>query len=334
MGQAVNFRTFRNWLCSRSYGINKKLDNSCRYGVIAEHCNNSSPPQYPPQSGQRILEARTTLRWIPRYARQAGFSITIPDIPRPYQRIHPQAYHCRSLRPLAFPGLRLFAAQRLFGILERILDTPATGKTADDLGWRQLQIGRKEKIVLFLAHRVAAYYQQYRTVRNLVPDDHLGIHQPPLGFAPFPSLYTAPRFYPRSYLSRCSQPLASFWLWPSSMFSFLRGQCVNGRIASHSADNVSMQQAAPSHSGIKAVRRGHKLSLGKPAFYLRKHLLGHFYKAGAIFAVQPHNCSCSAAQSLDTPCNPYYRRHNRDTPHRALPISGYVLDFRNQPESE
>jgi hypothetical protein len=58
-----------------------------------------------------------------------------------------------------------------------------------------------------------------------------------------------------------------------------------GRIASHSADNVSMQQAAPSHSGIKAVRRGHKLSLGKPAFYLRKHLLGHFYKAGAIFAV-------------------------------------------------
>ena len=58
-----------------------------------------------------------------------------------------------------------------------------------------------------------------------------------------------------------------------------------GRIASHSADNVSMQQAAPSHSGIKAVRRGHKLSLGEPAFCLRKHLLGHFYKAGAIFAV-------------------------------------------------
>jgi hypothetical protein len=93
-----------------------------------------------------------------------------------------------------------------------------------------------------------------------------------------------------------------------------------GRIASHSADNVSMQQAAPSHSGIKAVRRGHKLSLGKPAFYFRKHLLGHFYKAGAIFAVQPHSCSCSTAQALDTPYTLGRRHRSRHKPRRASPI--------------
>jgi hypothetical protein len=52
---------------------------------------------------------------------------------------------------LAFPGLRLLAAKRLLGILERVLDAPATGKTANDLGRRKFQVGRKEKVVLFFA---------------------------------------------------------------------------------------------------------------------------------------------------------------------------------------
>jgi len=57
---------------------------------------------------------------------------------------------------LALPRLRFLAAQKLFGILERVLDAPATGKAADNLGRRQIQIGCKEKVVLFLARRVAA----------------------------------------------------------------------------------------------------------------------------------------------------------------------------------
>jgi hypothetical protein len=104
-----------------------------------------------------------------------------------------------------------------------------------------------------------------------------------LRFALFLSLYAAPGFYPASYLGRGSQPLTSFVFGASSMFPFLFGQFVNSRIALHSADDVGMRQAATGHSGIKAIHRGHKLSLAKPDLYFRKRLPGKFYKAGAIF---------------------------------------------------
>jgi len=84
--------------------------------MIAEHYNNSFPPQHPSQCGQRIVKARMGLGGIPWHDLEAAFPIAIPDIPCPHHRVQPQAYHRRTFRSLAFPCLRLLAAQRLFGI--------------------------------------------------------------------------------------------------------------------------------------------------------------------------------------------------------------------------
>jgi len=180
--------------------------------MIAEHYNNSFVPQCPPQCGQCILKTRMALGGIPRHNRDTVFPIPISDIPCPHHRIQPQTYHCRTLGTLAFPRLRLLAAQKLLGIFERILDAPATGKTTNDFGRRQLQICCKEKIVLLFAQRVAAYYQQYRSMRNLVPDYHPCVYQPLPGLASFLSFYTLPGFHPRSYLSR------GWWSAPQKLY--------------------------------------------------------------------------------------------------------------------
>lgn len=145
--------------------------------MIAEHRYNSFSPQRPSQSGQRILKTGVRLDRVPRRNRKLDFSIAMPQIPSPRHRIQKQADHRGAFRPLALPCLRFLAAQRLLDILERIFDTPASGKSADNLSGRQPQIGRNEKVVLFLARRIAADDQQDRSGRDLVPNNHFGDDQ-------------------------------------------------------------------------------------------------------------------------------------------------------------
>jgi hypothetical protein len=72
------------------------------------------------------------------------------------------------------------------------------------------------------------------------------------------------------------------------MLLFLWRKFVNGRIASHPADEMRSSCRATGQCGIKAIRPQHKLPFWKPALYFLKHLLCQFDKAGAIFAVKPH----------------------------------------------
>lgn len=145
--------------------------------MIAEHRYNSFSPQRPSQSGQRILKTGVRLDRVPRRNRKLQFSIAMPQIPSPRTRIQKQADHRGAFRPLALPGLRLFAAQRLLDILERIFDTPASGKSADDLCRCQPQVGRNKKVVLFPARWITADDQLDRSGRDLVPNNHFGDDQ-------------------------------------------------------------------------------------------------------------------------------------------------------------
>ena len=282
--------------------------------MIAEHYNNSFPPQHPSQCSQCILETRKGFGGIPLYDRQSDFPIAIADIPLPHHRIQSQSYHCRPLLPLPLPRLWFIAAQILLGVFESILDAASPFKTADDLFRRQFQIIRKVKFVLFVGRSVASDYQHERVMRNFVPQQPSCIHPPLFRFSSFQSLYTAPGFYPRGYLGWGWQSFASFAFGTSSMFSFLPGQCVNGRIASHPADYVGICRTTTGQCGVKAVRTHHKLPFWKPALYFRKQLLRQFYKAGAVFVMQSHVDRKSHRHAAPGSPYPQGQHHNVQSP--------------------
>ena len=101
------------------------------------------------------------------------------------------------------------------------------------------------------------------------------------------------------------------------MFSFLLGQFVNSCIASYPADKMGICRTSTGQCGVKAVRRGHKLSLRKPVLYFLKHLLGKFDKAGAIF---PCLLICDKRIHL-------YRSYRQFQPAALHCASGLVLIF-------
>jgi len=152
---------------------------------FAEHRYYSLAPQVTPKTGQRILEAGMNLLRIPgRDADLAGAAL-LAQIPQPHHRTEPQAQHRRTLRPLTFRGLRFLSPDELLCVFEGVLDTPATGKSHDDLIGFERQVGGKKEVVAFFALGIAADHQKHRGLRDSIPNHLSGVDQAFLGFASF-----------------------------------------------------------------------------------------------------------------------------------------------------
>src|SRR4030042_171824 len=152
---------------------------------FSEHRYYSLTPQATPKTGQSILEAGTFLLRIPGGSRDPVLPALGAQVPQPHDRTQPQTQHRRPLGPLSLPRLRLLASHELFGVLEGVLDTPATGESPDHLGRLQRHIGAEEEIVSFFAHRVPADDQQHGLLRDPVPHHRLGVDQTLPDLAPF-----------------------------------------------------------------------------------------------------------------------------------------------------
>ena len=81
------------------------------------------------------------------------------EIPSPSHSIHPEGEGGGSLRPLAFPDLRVLAAQVLFDIPKGVFNGPAPAVLLDDLGGGGVQVGSEEEVIGFFAFGVATDHQ-------------------------------------------------------------------------------------------------------------------------------------------------------------------------------
>ena len=183
------------------------------YGRITEHTFYSFSPKLPAKAAYGISEARSTFQRIPRMNHEVSLARLLSQIPQPNHRVQPQTQARGTFGALALEGLRLLAAEILFGVFERILDRPAVGITSYDLGWGHPHIGRKKKVVSFFAFRIPADNQQYRLLRNPVPQQNFRVNQSGSAFASFADFYLLPM----------ANTFGQF-LRTENSFAFLRGR--------------------------------------------------------------------------------------------------------------
>ena len=122
-------------------------------GRITEHIFYSFSPKLTPQTTQSVCEARSCFLPVPRLHPESSRFGFLPEIPQPHHRIQRQPHRRGSFRPLPFVGLGFLAAQKLFGVLERVLDSPSVVVTFQNLFGSHRQIGCKKKVVSFFTPR-------------------------------------------------------------------------------------------------------------------------------------------------------------------------------------
>ena len=179
-------------------------------GRITEHIFYSLAPELTSQTAQSVRKARSCFLPVPRLNPERPYFGFLPEIPQPHHRIQTQTQRRRSFRALALVRLRFLAAQKLFGVFERVFDRPSVVVAFQNLCGRHRQIGGKKKIVPFFAARVSADDKQYRLMRNPIPYDLTGIHQSLDLFASLTKFDLLPISNIRSH-----------FLWVGKTFAFL-----------------------------------------------------------------------------------------------------------------
>jgi hypothetical protein len=189
---------------------------------------------------------------------------------------------------LTLVRLRLLAAQKLFCVFERVLDSPSVVVTFQNLDGGHCQIGRKEKIVSFFASRVSAYYKQYRLMRNPIPYYLTGINQSLYCFASLAKLYLLPVVDIRSHLLRVGKAFAFLARPASGFLSSFGRQIENLCVALYTRNKICLEHLFSSQRCVKAVCNQSKPPFRQPLMELVYHLHCQFYQSIAVLAVQSH----------------------------------------------
>ena len=258
------------------------------YGRFTEHTFYSFSPKLPAKAAYRISEARPTLQWIPGLNHEVLLARLLLQVPQPNHRIQPQAQARGSFGALALERLGFLAAEILFGVLERILDRPAVGITFDHLGWGHGHIGGKEKIVFLFAFRVPADHQQYRLLRNSVPQQNFRVNQSGSVFASFADFHLLPMANTFGHFLRTEK---SFAFFARTAPEFLLGgnwQIVEFGIAFYPRNDSRVGKALSSQAGVKTIGNHPKQPFRMPGDEFLDHLLGQLDQTGLFSAMQSH----------------------------------------------
>ncbi len=207
------------------------------YGRITEHTLYSFSPKLATKAGYGISEARPTLQRIPRMNHEVSLARLLLQVPQPNHRVQPQTQARGSFGALTFEGLRLLTAEILLGVFERIFDCPAVRITSYDLGWGHGQIGRKKEIALFFALRIPADDQQYRLLRNSIPQQNFRVNQPDSVFASFADFYFLPMANTFGQFLRTENSFAFFARTPTTFLLGRNWQIVKLGVAFYPRNN-------------------------------------------------------------------------------------------------
>jgi len=258
------------------------------YGRVTEHTFYSFSPKCPAKAAYCVREARSTLQWVPGMNHEVLFARLLFQVPQPNHRVQPQAQARGTFGALALERLRLLAAEKLFGVFERILDRPAVRITFYNLGWGHSQIGSKKEIVFFFAFRIPADNQQYRLLRNSVPQQNYRVNQSDSAFASFADFYLLPMVNTFGQFLRTENSLAFF---ARTAAEFLLGgnwQIVEFGVALYPRNNGGVQKFLSSQGGVKTICNHSKQPFRMPFDDFFDHLLGQLDQSRLFFAVQSH----------------------------------------------
>ena len=234
------------------------------YDPFTEHGFYLGLPKHATQAAQGIGKAGRCLVGIPRPDDESTLMMLLLQVPQPYHRVQPQAQGRGPFGALTCPGLRLLAAQQLFDVFEGVLDAPAVGEVADHLGWLHCQIGGKEKVVFFFAHRVAADDQQHRLFGDMIPQHLSGIDQSFAGVAAFAGRHRLPMTNITCHSLRWREFSSTRSRSARCPFSWNGRQIVDHRIASHAADDMNGRKVFAGQAGVKPVGTGPKSPFRQP----------------------------------------------------------------------
>ena len=258
------------------------------YDVCPEHNFNSFPPKYAAKATQRIGKTRSKLARIPRMDNEGSLLGFSSKVPKPNDRRQPKTYRRSTFGTSALPRLRLLAADKLFGVLESILDAPSTRKTSNDFGCGKAQIRSEEKVILLFARRVSTDNQQHGLLRYPVPDNFSGIDKPFFVLASLAGFDQLEVVNSSGHLFRRKKLLAFFSGSASPCFSFLHQHIVNIRVPAHSGDYIRIGDCMSGQRSEETVAMAQKSPLGKPKSYFCQHLFGQFGQRKTTLSVQSH----------------------------------------------
>ena len=257
-------------------------------GRIPEHIFYSFRPKLASEAVQSIRKARSGFLFVPRLSPKVSRSGFLSEIPQPNHRIQTQTQRRSSFGPLALVRLRLLAAQKLFCIFERVFNGPSVVVTFQNLGSGHRQIGRKKKIVSFLASRVSADNQKHRFFRNGIPNYMSNINQSFHHFASLTELYLLPVVNIRYHLLWGGKALAFLARSASGFLSSFWRQIENLCVALYSRNEICLSHLFSSQRCIKAICNQSKQPFRQPLVDLVYHLHRQFYQGIAVLAVQSH----------------------------------------------